>query len=407
MSSAKEILTELESRRNKGQGLAHFQAYLDSVDQPQNDLQCIHIAGTNGKGSTLNQLRSILQEAGYRVGTFSSPYLETHFDRIRINDVPISEAAFLAYYERDHEGWFAYDLGSFEIDTAMAFTYFRDQKCDICIIEAGIGGRYDCTNVITPLVSIITNIGKDHMNQLGHTLKEIAWQKAGIIKDQIPLITSEHKQECLQVFEQSCKEHHSQMISTKQANDIDVHLNHIAFVYDGQPMELQGARYQIENAACAIEAAQVLKKTYGFHITFEMIQQGLRNAFWKGRFEVVWHDPLVIVDGAHNEEGIQALVESVKAFGKVRVIFSALQDKDTHEMMRLLQTISNDICVSEFPFYRVKPAKELAEDFPVTIDEDYRHAIDKALKNKDVPLLITGSLYFITEVRNYFKRLMI
>lgn len=403
METIDEILTMLEHRRSKGQGVAHFQTYLDAIGNPQKDLVCIHIAGTNGKGSTLNYLRAILQNAGYRVGTFSSPYLETHFDRIRINDEPIKEETFLSYYQRDHERWFAYDLGSFEIDTALAFSYFKDYHCDFCIIEAGIGGRYDCTNCITPLLSIITNIGMDHMAQLGDTLEKIAWQKAGIIKSGVPLITAEKQSSCLQVLQEICEEQHSEMILIQEATQVQVEQDQITYTYKELPIHLKGARYQIANSACAIEAALCLRKHYGIHIEPEIIQKGISQAFWKGRFEQVWQDPLVIVDGAHNEEGIQALLASLQSFPKVRILFSALRDKDTHRMMELLVAACDDITVTQFPFYRVKDAKALAENFPVTIDEDYRHAIDTALEMKTTPLIITGSLYFISEVRAYFQ----
>lgn len=403
METINEILTNLENRRSKGQGIAHFQTYLDAIGNPQKDLVCIHIAGTNGKGSTLNYLRSILQNAGYRVGTFSSPYLETHFDRIRINDEPIKEETFLSYYQRDHERWFAYDLGSFEIDTALAFSYFKDSHCDFCIIEAGIGGRYDCTNCITPLLSIITNIGMDHMEQLGDTLEQIAWQKAGIIKRDIPLISAEQHPACRQVFQEVCEQQHAEMMLIQEATQVNIQQDQISFLYKNLSIHLTGARYQIANSACAIEAALCLRERYGVHIPSQTIQNGIADAFWKGRFERVWQDPLVIVDGAHNEEGIQALLASLQSFPSVRILFSALRDKDTHRMMELLVASCNDITVTQFPFYRVKSAKELAETYPVTIDEDYRHAIETALAIKTSPLIITGSLYFISEVRAYFQ----
>lgn len=404
MKVGSEILQEIEGRRNHGAGIENFRTYLSTIGSPQEKLTCIHIAGTNGKGSTLNYLRSILQHAGYRVGTFSSPYLETHYDRIRINDTYISDTIFNDYYERYHEGWYAYDLGSFEIDTAIAFSYFKDQNVDVCIIEAGIGGRYDCTNVITPIVSVITNIGKDHMDRLGSTLADIAWQKAGIIKPHIPLITSERKKECLDVFQSICEKQKSKLIETLNIIPTSHSASCIQFTYHDLPITLtQGALYQMDNSACAIEALSQIHNH--FPVSNDDIIEGCKQAQWKGRFETVHTSPLVIIDGAHNEEGVQALVDSLQDFHHVRILFSALKDKDTNKMMKLLCEISNDICVTQFPFYRVKPAKELAEDFPVRIDEDYRHAITEAFIDKETPLIITGSLYFISEVRAYIQEL--
>lgn len=406
MKSNDEILQEIEGRRNQGAGIENFRSYLSTIGNPHKALTCIHIAGTNGKGSTLNYIRAMLQCAGYRIATFSSPYLETHYDRIRINDECIEEAVFRKYYEQYHEGWYAYGLGSFEIDTAIAFSYFHDQNVDLCIIETGIGGRYDCTNVITPLVSVITNIGKDHMDRLGDTVEKIAWQKGGIIKPQVPLVTSERKQECLDVFQTLCDEHQSKLIKTIETTPSFHSPTCIEFLYRELAITLtQGALYQIDNCACAIEAIEQIKDR--FPISEESIIEGCKQAQWKGRFETVCISPQVIIDGAHNEEGIQALVNSLQDFEHVRILFSALKDKDTHQMMRILCEASDDVCVTEFPFYRVKPAKELAEDFPVRIDQDYRHAIIEACKNKDIPLIITGSLYFISEVRAFFSTLHI
>lgn len=406
MKSNDEILQEIEGRRNQGAGIENFRSYLSTIGNPHKALTCIHIAGTNGKGSTLNYIRAMLQCAGYRIATFSSPYLETHYDRIRINDECIEEAVFRKYYEQYHEGWYAYGLGSFEIDTAIAFSYFHDQNVDLCIIETGIGGRYDCTNVITPLVSVITNIGKDHMDRLGDTVEKIAWQKGGIIKPQVPLVTSERKQECLDVFQTLCDEHRSKLIKTIETTPSFHSPTCIEFLYRELAITLtQGALYQIDNCACAIEAIVQIQNR--FPISEESIIKGCELAQWKGRFETVCTSPQVIIDGAHNEEGIQALVNSLQDFERVRILFSALKDKDTHQMMRILCEASDEVCVTEFPFYRVKPAKELAEDFPVRIDQDYRHAIIEACKNKDIPLIITGSLYFISEVRAFFSTLHI
>lgn len=406
MKRSDAVLREIEARRNQRKGIANFEAYLHTINDIHKQLTCIHVAGTNGKGSCVNDMRSVLQEAGYRVGTFTSPYLETHYDRIRINDEFISEERFLAYYDKYHKSWYEYELSAFEIDTAIAFLYFYEQKIDICIIETGIGGRFDCTNVISPLLSVITGIGMDHMEYLGNTIAAIAWQKGGIIKQSTPVIVNEKKPEALQVLENICKEQNAPLIQTKPIVNPIICDQMLSFTYGNEHFALsQPAYYQAENCACAIEALQVLENQYHYQITHDALLLGLRKANWKGRFEKVWEHPLIIIDGAHNEEGIRALCETIKTMGRVRILFSALKDKATDSMLKALCACSDDVTVSEFSFYRCKKAAELALGFPVTTATDYQKAIQALMSDKQTPLIITGSLYFISEVRAYLKRL--
>lgn len=406
MKRSKIVLQEIEARRNQKKGIANFEAYLHTINDIHKQLTCIHVAGTNGKGSCVNDLRSVLQEAGYRVGTFTSPYLETHYDRIRINDEFIGEEAFLSYYDRYHQGWYDYGLSAFEIDTVIAFLYFYEQKVDICIIEAGIGGRYDCTNVIHPLLSVITGIGLDHMDYLGDTIESIAWQKGGIIKPDTPAVINEQRAEALSVLKSIADSLNASMILTKPIEHAQIYQDQLTFTYDQEQFTLsQPAYYQAENGACAIEALRILSKQYHYQISEAALLNGLKKANWKGRFEKVWEKPLVIIDGAHNEAGIQALCETLQTMGKVRILFSALKDKETDSMLKALCECSSDVTVSEFDFYRCKKAAALAGDFPVQIEPDYQKAIQTALHDGETPLIITGSLYFISEVRAYFKQL--
>lgn len=406
MKRAERILREIESRKNQGAGLERFRSYLHTINDPQNAFFSIHIAGTNGKGSTLNDLRSILQCAGLRVGTFSSPYLEVHYDRIRINDRFIQESKFIDYYDRYHREWYAWGFSSFEIDTLIAFLYFQDQKVDIALIEAGIGGRYDCTNVIHPLISVITNIGMDHMDRLGESHEEIAWQKGGIIKQGIPLVTAEKKPDALAVLRQLCEDNNADLIQTEEGKQIVSDLHGIRYQYQGLPIVLaQPALYQIENSACAIECAWLCQKRYRYPITNEHIREGLAKAIWKGRFEIMREEPMIIIDGAHNEDGIRALCKSIQAIGKVRILFAALKDKDTDAMMKQLCDICDDVWVSEFDNPRCKAAEALAGNFPVHIMKDYRQMIELTLHDDQTPLIITGSLYFISIVRQYLRDL--
>lgn len=407
MKKVDDIIAEIEGRKNRGKGLAHFQEYMASIDNPQHSLASIHVAGTNGKGSTVNYLRSMLQAEGYRVGTFTSPYLETHRDRIRINDEDIPERAFLDIAKRYYDSWMAYDLSMFEIDMAIACVYFKEQHCDICIFEVGLGGRLDSTNIITPIMSIITNIGMDHMEQLGDTYAKIAYEKAGIIKEGIPLVTAEEKIECLEVFHNSCVGKSAPMFMIEDAKQVRYRKTYTMFHYrNWRDLRVNnGAKYQIKNASCALEALYQLKKNKRIHLKDESVKKGLAQAQWKGRFEIVHETPLIIVDGAHNEEGMAALCETLKDFGPVRILFAALKDKDTKAMMEQLLTISEDITVTSFPFYRAQDADVLADDFPVHIEEDFKEAIKKACEDTITPLIITGSLYFISQVRDFIRKL--
>lgn len=405
MKRSELVLKEIEARRNQHKGIANFEAYLHTIGDIHKKLTCIHIAGTNGKGSTLNDIRSVLQMAGYRVGTFTSPYLETHYDRIRINDKFISEERFLAYYDTYHQAWYEYELSAFEIDTEIAFLYFYEQKVDVCLIEAGIGGRFDCTNVITPLLSVITNIGMDHMEYLGASLTDIAWQKGGIIKLNIPAVIGDKNPEAVSVLTDICHKLSSPYVLTGTIIDPLLKNQELHFTYNNERYILtQPAYYQANNAACAIEALRILKEQYQYQITHSDITEGLRIANWKGRFETVWENPLIIIDGAHNEDGIRALCETIKTMGAIRILFSALKDKETSSMLKMLCTCSDDVTVTEFAFYRCKKAVDLAADFPVSIEPDYQKAIQSALHDKKT-LIITGSLYFISEVRSYLKLL--
>lgn len=400
------LIEEIEARKNRGSGLPHFKQYMDSIGNPHQDLAVIHVGGTNGKGSTVNYIRSILQCAGYRVGTFTSPYLETHRDRIRINDEFISEQDFLDIADQYYASWIKYDLSMFEIDMAIASVYFQKKQCDICIFEVGLGGRWDLTNIVHPLVCVITNIGMDHMEQLGDRYEKIAFEKAGIIKEHVPVVSAETKEECLQVFQEQCAKKHADLIPIQTVQPL-YERDQITFSYreyDNIVIK-NAARYQIKNASCAIEAIIQLCKRSRFQVTKEAMVQGIKTTQWKGRFETVWQHPTIILDGAHNKEGIQALAETLQEFPKVRILFAALKDKDSDAMVKQLLKISEDITITQFPFYRAQRASVLGDGYPVTIEEDFQQAIQQAMLDHKTPLVITGSLYFISQVREYLLNL--
>lgn len=396
-----DFITYSEARMAKGRfGFDHFKNAMNDLGNPQDEVKCIHIAGTNGKGSTTNYLRSILQEAGYKVGSFTSPHLIVHNDRIRINDVYISDEQLLRYGNRFYDFIEANNLSMFEIDMLFAVTYFKEQNVDYALYEVGLGGRLDATNIVTPLLSIITTIGFDHMELLGNTLKLISKEKAGIIKEKIPCLTAEPKKACLSVFKEVCELHHSPLIQLSKIKK-NPSSKGLSYSYQGLTIHLSTmALYQIKNSATAIEASLFLR-TKGLKISDQAIMNGLSKAEWKGRFEKVSDSPLIILDGAHNSHGIAALRESVKLLPQpIFVVFSALKDKETDKMIGQMLDVTPHLIVTEFDFYRASTVDLLAKDFPVEKVKDPKEAIKKGiLRSKGGSLLITGSLYFISEVR--------
>jgi len=399
--STHEFIEYTTNRMNKGRfSLDHFKLLLEQLGNPQYKLKTVHIAGTNGKGSTTDYLRSILQTAGYTVGSFTSPHLEVHNDRIRVNNIFISDEDLLRYGNQFHDIIEDNQLSMFEIDTLIAIYYFIEKNVDIALFEVGLGGRLDATNIILPLVSLITSIGYDHMDLLGYSLEEISLEKAGIIKESIPLITAEDKENCLFVFKSVCEEKHSDLLRIHQPYEIVVD-KFIYFNYRELNIRLNTlAQYQIKNSSLAIEAAFYLREC-GFKISDQMIQDGLVNTLWKGRFETISTNPFIIIDGAHNTNGIDALVESCQNCKRPLVIvFSALKDKETQKMIHSLVECADEVIVTEFEFYRAASLELLAENNQVTSIRKPKDAIKYALSQSvNGTCLITGSLYFISEVR--------
>lgn len=390
----------LTSRRKSNFPFSDFSAYLQQLSNPQRQLKCLHVAGTNGKGSTTNYLRSILQKAGYRVGTFTSPHLVTHLDRIRVNDENMDEEFFLTMMNLHYQQWEHYQLSMFQIDMILSIFYFLEKKVDIAIYEVGLGGRLDATNVISPIGAIITNIEMDHMQILGDTIEKIAYEKAGIIKPGLPVVTFEKKKEALAVFEKVCEEKRAHLITTAPLDQLQLNQG-INYTYRGISLHLPTkATYQILNSSAAVELILQLNQAGLLEVSEQQIIAGLETN-WAGRFEVVSQNPTVIIDGAHNENGIEGLVSSLKLLNQEYVIiFSALADKQYHKMLGQLVKVG-EVIVTEFENSRKETADELAAGYAVEVEKDYTIAIQKAL-TKGKTVVITGSLYFISIVRAYF-----
>ncbi len=386
-------------RRSFHPQLFKFKKLIEDLGNPQDKLTSVHIAGTNGKGSTTNFIRSIAQQQGYKVGTFTSPHLVRHHDRFRINDLDISDEKLLELINRSYPYWDEYGITMFEIDMLIAIWYFIDEDVDLAIFEVGMGGRKDATNVVKPLASVITNISMDHMAQLGNTLEAIATEKAGIIKETGLVLTGEQRPQLVDIFKAKANREVFELLEIS-SNKPRV------FTYRDQVIKLQSyAKYQFRNAALAFETCYQLNEHKLLEFSLENIVKGLESTLWKGRFEVVSGDPLTIIDGAHNEDGIKVLIESIRELPRpLIVLFAALKDKETESMTRKLQEVADQLIVSEFDFYRAQSAENLKINDQIMAVEDFKEAIKIGQQlAQDGTLIITGSLYFISEVRREFS----
>ncbi|GMN98239.1 bifunctional tetrahydrofolate synthase/dihydrofolate synthase [Parageobacillus thermoglucosidasius] len=421
----KEALEWIHGRLRLGikPGLERMEWMMEKLGHPERRVRAIHVAGTNGKGSTVSYLRHILQAAGYSVGTFTSPYVEKFNERISVNGRPIRDKEIVELVQAIQplaEELETTELGApteFEVITAMMFYYFgKKNNQDVVIIEAGLGGRFDSTNVIYPILSIITNIGYDHMNILGDTLEKIALEKAGIIKSGVPVITAVNQPEAWAVIADKAKSLKAKTyrlgedfsIVQHEANE-DGERFSVETVFSQYPdlnITMFGA-HQVQNAAVAVMAADYLRMCYSFLIEKEHIYEGLEKAKWIGRFERISNKPLIIIDGAHNAEGIRSLVDTVRLHypnKDVHVLFAALADKPLEQMIPPLAGIAKTITFTSFDFPRAASAEQLAAlcDHPdKACITDWERWLKEKRKQKrsDDLFLITGSLYFIAEVR--------
>jgi dihydrofolate synthase/folylpolyglutamate synthase len=409
--NAIEAISYIESMKVKRKDFKYLVELFNKYDNFQNKIKTIHVAGTNGKGSTTNFIRSIIQNAGYKVGAFTSPYLEVHNDRIRINNVFIPDQDYLNIANHFYDEVMSGDYTFFEIDTLIGFYYLYINKVDYAVIEVGMGGRLDATNVIKPLISVITNIGFDHMEFLGDTIEKIAYEKAGIVKQNTPLVVGcNNKEEALNVFKTTSKNNNAEYTVSDKPTDVKILNRNLNFKFEGTQYIVKGeALYQAENASLAIKAVSILKDKKLIKINDSNILEGVKNTFWLGRFELVNDSSRIYLDGAHNTHGIDALSKTLQAMkdnkANIKILFAALTDKETDKMVEKLLEITPDLTVTEFDFYRCKKADEIANNHPISINTNWKDFISNYIKTraeKDI-LVITGSLYFITQVRHYLK----
>ncbi len=308
--------------------LTNVHVLMDYLGHPESQLQCIHVAGTNGKGSCSHMLASVLQEAGFKVGLYTSPHLKDFRERIKINGQMVSEA-FVCDFVNQHQSFFeANDMSFFEMSVGLAFDYFTKEKIDIAIIEVGMGGRLDATNIISPLVSVITNIGLDHTQFLGNTLTAIATEKAGIIKSNTPVVIGEYTTETQPVF-----------LATAKANQSPVYFasDLIATAY---PSDLIGD-YQIHNKKTVLQTLTVLNQQTNFKTTEKDWEKGLaqvvKNTGLEGRWQQLGAAPKIICDTAHNTHGLSIVLNQIQkeSFDRLHFVFGVVNDKDLNEVLPL------------------------------------------------------------------------
>lgn len=383
---------------------------LSLLGNPQDKLRFIHVAGTNGKGSFCSMMSSVLQKQGYKVGLYTSPYIVVFNDRIRVNGLPIAEDDIndLFLRVRQKADTMKTPPSSFDFITAAAFLWFYETKCDIVVLEVGLGGRYDSTNVIkNSLLSVITGIAFDHTEILGDTIEKIAWEKAGIIKENCPALYGGNDEKALSVIEKECEEKHSEL--TVKNPDL---LKILSTTLDGTEFEFDGKEYFIRllglyqpaNAATVLAAIDVLRK-HGFEISETAVKDGLFSAVWQARFEKIADEPVVLYDGGHNPQGVRAAVESVRAyFGdkKINLLVGILADKAHGEMAEELAKIADRVICIAPPSPRALPAEALAEEFceagaNARAANSIKEGVKIALSYKK-PVLVIGSLYSYNDV---------
>ncbi|MRG88215.1 bifunctional folylpolyglutamate synthase/dihydrofolate synthase [Salinibacillus xinjiangensis] len=425
----REAVQWIHSRETFGikPGLKRMEWLMEKLNHPQKKIKAIHIAGTNGKGSTLSFLRHIMQSHGYSVGTFTSPYIVKFNERISVDGQPIPDDEMTSFVEKIKPLCLELEkteLGpptEFEVITAIAFDYFSQQDLDYVLFETGLGGRLDSTNVVQPILTIITNVGLDHTAILGNTYEQIAYEKAGIMKEQIPLVTAVTEQQSLHLIKRKASElsvpldHFSSDFRAKQ---LGVHdgLETFSFFsklgdYSELAIQMRGF-HQVVNASTALQAFLRLSKMVNLQVDTTKVKEGLFGTTWPGRFETVHHHPLVIIDGAHNKEGIETLIQTVERFypeKRKHLLFSAMKDKALSDMINLFNQAFTTVTFTTFEFERAAKAENLFElsDHPNKhLKSNWEASIKELIQSIDPMnevIIISGSLYFISVIRQYFE----
>ncbi len=407
--------------------LSRVEGLLEAVGDPHRQFPAVHIAGTKGKGSTAAMIESALRVAGYRTGFYTSPHLHTFRERIRVGGENIPQEAVVALVEEiqpliDQLP----EVTTFEAITTIGFLYFARSEIDIAVIEVGLGGRLDATNVLTPEVSVITSISKDHTYLLGDTLEEIAYEKAGIIKPDVPVVSAPQRAAAIRTIAEVSREQDVPLVEVGRDWSYDAgpadrqgqtftanRINDGGSALDGEYWIPLLGRHQLENAASAVAALDLLRRQ-GFELPVEDVHQGLRTVEWPGRLEILSQDPLFVVDCAHNPYSMQTLREALTQwFPESRwvVIFGASSDKDIAGMLEALLPISDYTIVTRAEHPRATAPVELADivasvgggaEVSVNVAKSLQRAL--AVMDPGDAILATGSIFLVAEVREEWAR---
>ena len=406
-----ETLNYIHSFKGNGRrpNLERMRWLLTQTKQPQLQYPTVHIVGTNGKGSTTSYLQHIVSQSSYKVGTFTSPFITRFNERISLNGQPITDNHLISLVEKAQPLIQAIetetDLGrptEFELVTFLAFLYFAQEKVDLAIIEAGIGGLLDSTNVLKPELVICTSIGLDHTETLGTSLLDIARHKASVIQDQTPLLLGRVEPEVTAFFRRTAESHQAPLIVMDQTIRIEQKTQGLTVHYQEwtSPILTLGmlGQHQENNAALAVTAAHLLKKILSA-INDQTIQAGIQKTSWPGRSE--WMGDKIYLDGAHNPQGIASLLQVIQtdlANRRVHILFAGLKRKPLADL--LAQLAAYDVSVTSFDFFEALPLEDYPQDYKKV--SDYRDWLAQSNSAKaDELYVVTGSLYFISEVRNY------
>ena len=400
-------------------GLANMRALLERMGNPEKQLKMVHVAGTNGKGSTCSMLERMLRGCGYKTGLYTSPYLMRFPERMRVNGVPIDDESLVRIASRVREETeMLLQEGvkptTFELGTAITLTYFAEQQVDIAVIEVGLGGRLDPTNVIMPEVCLIAPIGMDHTKVLGDNLIQIAGEKAGIIKEGIPVaVAPQQNDEILQVFRRAAEQKHAQLLEVRREaiEELSADAKGARFIYRGQNARINLAGdHQIENACLALSGIELLR-TRGFDLPEEKALEGLERAIWPGRLE--WLDDQLLIDGAHNPHGAKALYAYAKKHlegRRIVPVIGMMKDKDVESCVSLYADLAKEAVATQVDYPRAMPHEELREllrskGVNAVSESTIPAAVERAKKiaGKDGIVLVCGSLYVVGEVRLMLK----
>ncbi len=418
-------------------GLERIAQLMESFNHPERRLKFIHVAGTNGKGSVCAYLTSVLRQSGYDVGTFTSPYLTSYSNRLQYNgqDIEDEDLVRLANLLKPVvEDMAQSEWGSptmFEVTTALALLYYGTVVYpDFVVWETGLGGRLDVTNVVTPIVSVITNVGHDHMDVLGPTIADITREKAGIIKSGVPVVSAVSQPEAIEIVRNTAKARQATLYLLGDQfsyETLALAENEQKFSFQGPFRALQSltvtmnGAHQVTNAATALMALEVLRQYYALIVDDEDLAVALRNTAWPGRLEMVSHNPRILIDGAHNPEGMEALSDALREiykFDQLNVMMAMMPNKNHEHSLRHILPMVDTLVITEPDFHKKMNADELAaianrlrselgRPRNVIVEPDWRRALEllqeaSSSSQAEHPLnVITGTLYLIADVRSW------